>query len=425
MGDLKQAHADLDASDLVPLRRNRDFTLLWSGQAISALGNELSAIGYPLLALAVTGSAARAGLVGSSELITMLALLLPAGSTADRRPRKQVMVVSALVQMLALGSVAVAALTGHVTLAHLAVAGAVEGAGSAYYLGANRGALRRVVPKPQLSTALSRSQARDQAASVLGPPLGGLLFSVARFLPFACDSVSFGVVSLTSALVRRPVDPVPAPQAAAEPAWRRLTAGLRFVAGDGYLRTVAAWAALVNFTATGMMLSVIVLARSRGAGPSTIGTISAVFSVGGLLGALLAPALIRRYSRRMLVLLASWLLVPCPVAMFLAPSPVLIGVAGAVSVCAVSPVNVILLTRAYELTPHRMQGQSGNAMLLLGFCLKWAAPTVFGVLADTFGPGPTVLVGAGLYGATATWLQGRRALRQLEAPVPHPAGAAV
>ncbi|MDI5966986.1 MFS transporter [Streptomyces sp. SL13] len=423
MGDTKQAIAD---PVLTPLHRNRDFTLLWSGQAVSALGNELSAIGYPLLALAVTGSAARAGLVGSSELVTMLALLLPAGATADRRPRKQVMVLSALLQALALASVAVAAATGHVTLVHLVVAGALEGAGSAYYLGANRGALRRVVPPPQLPTALSRSQARDQTASVIGPPLGGLLFSVARFLPFAFDAFSFGVIAVTSALVRQPVDPVAATQQAGpQGVLRRLTAGLRFVAADRYLRTVAAWAALVNFTATGMMLSVIVLARSRGAGPSTIGTISAIFSVGGLLGALLAPTLIQRFSRRTLVLLASWLLVPCPVAMFFAPSPVLIGVAGAVSVCAVSPVNVILLSRAYELTPHHMQGQSGNAMLLLGFCLKWSAPTVFGVLADTAGPGTAVLVGAGLYGVTAMWLQGRRVLRQLEAPVSHPAGVEV
>jgi MFS family permease len=423
MTDTEQARAD---PVLLPLHRNRDFTLMWTGQAVSAIGNEVSAIGYPLLALAVTGSAARAGLVGSAELVTMIALLLPAGATADRRPRKKIMMLSALLQALALASVAVAAATGHVTLPHLAAAGALEGAGSAYYLGANRGALRRVVPAPQLAAALSRSQARDQAASVLGPPLGGLLFSAARFLPFAVDAFSFGVIAVTSSLVRRPVDPEPAAgQGAPEGMWHRLTAGLRYVAGQRYLRTVAAWAALVNFTATGMMLSVIVLARSRGAGASAIGTISAVFSVGGLLGALLAPVLIRRVSGRTLVLLASWLLVPCPVAMFLAPTPVLIGVGGALSVCAIAPVNVILLSRAAELTPHHMQGRSGNAMLLLGFCLKWSAPMAFGLLADGLGPGTTVLVGACLYGATAMWLQGRRVLRQLEAPVPHPADVVV
>lgn len=179
---------------------------------------------------------------------------------------------------------------------------------------------------------------------------------------------------------------------------------------------VALWAAAVNAVATGMMLLVIVLARSRGAEPSQIGVISATFSAGGLLGALGAPRLIGRHSGRTLVLTASWLLVPCPVAMVLAPSPLLIGVAGAVSVCAIAPVNVILLTRAYELIPHEMQGRAGNAMLLCANSLKWLTPVVFGAMADSWGPVLPIMAGAGLYGITAVWLQGKGVLRQLDAP---------
>jgi MFS family permease len=424
MDDTHSAAAE-PAIELPPLRRNRDFSLLWSGQAVSAFGNELSEIGYPLLVLAVTGSAARAGLVGSAELIAMLIALLPAGVAADRHPRKRIMVASSLVQLAALGSVAVAIFVGEVHLAHLALAGALEGAATAFYVGASRGAVRRVVPRPQLSLALARTQARDQAAAILGPPVGGALFGVARFLPFAFDAVSFGAVALAAALVRGPVDPESVPKAATEPVLRRVTAGLRFVGGNRYLRTVAGWAAAVNAIATGMMLLVFVLARHRGADPSTIGAITATFSAGGLIGALLAPRLITRYSGRTMVLLASWLLVPCPLAMALVPSPLLIGVAGAVSVCAITPVNVVLLTRAYELAPHQMQGQAGNAMLLLGLSLKWLAPTVFGVLADTLGPVKAVMVGSGLYAATAVWLQGRAALRQLDRPVPQQAAVAM
>jgi hypothetical protein len=45
----------------VPLRRNRDFLLLQAGQLLSEVGTESAAIAYPLLVLAVTGSAAKAG----------------------------------------------------------------------------------------------------------------------------------------------------------------------------------------------------------------------------------------------------------------------------------------------------------------------------------------------------------------------------
>jgi hypothetical protein len=47
-----------------PLRANRDFQLLWAGQAVSVLGSRVSQIAYPLLVLAMTGSPATAGVVG-------------------------------------------------------------------------------------------------------------------------------------------------------------------------------------------------------------------------------------------------------------------------------------------------------------------------------------------------------------------------
>ena len=47
-------------NELTPLRRNRDFLLLQAGQLLSTFGAAMSAIAYPLLALALTGSAAKA-----------------------------------------------------------------------------------------------------------------------------------------------------------------------------------------------------------------------------------------------------------------------------------------------------------------------------------------------------------------------------
>ncbi|MGH2871801.1 MAG: MFS transporter, partial [Solirubrobacteraceae bacterium] len=63
----------------VPLRRNRDFRLLWGGQAVSALGSQVSLIAYPLLVLATTGSPARAGIVGFAAQAPIAALAMPAG----------------------------------------------------------------------------------------------------------------------------------------------------------------------------------------------------------------------------------------------------------------------------------------------------------------------------------------------------------
>src|SRR5919202_453726 len=78
---------------VVPLRRNRDFNLLWGGQVLSDLGTRISGIAFPLLVLALTGSPAKAGLLEFFATIPLLTLTLPAGALADRWNRKQTMIV--------------------------------------------------------------------------------------------------------------------------------------------------------------------------------------------------------------------------------------------------------------------------------------------------------------------------------------------
>ena len=75
-----------------PLRRNRDFQLLWGGQAVSLLGSQTSKIAYPLLVLAMTGSPAKAGIAGFAAMLGYLLFPLPAGGLADRHDRKRIMI---------------------------------------------------------------------------------------------------------------------------------------------------------------------------------------------------------------------------------------------------------------------------------------------------------------------------------------------
>lgn len=407
-----------EAPQMVPLRRNRDFNLLWSGQAASALGTEISEIAYPLLILAVTGSAAKAGLVGAAGLVATLVTLLPAGVVADSYPRKRIMVVTSVAQLLVVGSVVPAVLTGHVWIAHLVAVGALQGVAGAFYSGASRGAVRKLVPKPQLSQALSRTQARDQGAYLIGPAVGGTLFGIARSLPFLLDSVSFGVIAVAAGLVRGQVDPDPGTAPVREPLRRSVTKGLRYVTGSRYLRTVAVWAAVINGLAMGMLLMIIVLVRYRGGGPEAVGLVSATGPVGGLIGALVAPRIVARVPGRTVVVLASWVMVLCPVGIALAPTPALIGVSGALAMFVTMPVNIVLQTRAAELTPHEMQAQTSNAMSLVGTSLKWLGPLAFGLAADRFGAVGTTLASAVVYVATAVWLQYQPVLYQLNEPAP-------
>ncbi len=71
---------------MIPLRRNRDFQLYWSGQLVSALGTRVRAIATPLLVLGMTGSPAAAGLTAFAFTLPMVVLTLPAGAVEMNTP---------------------------------------------------------------------------------------------------------------------------------------------------------------------------------------------------------------------------------------------------------------------------------------------------------------------------------------------------
>jgi hypothetical protein len=75
----------------IPLWRNRDFLLLWSGQLISSIGTQVSQLAFPLLVLAITFSPAQAGIVGALRGLPFAVLCLPAGALVDRWDRRKVM----------------------------------------------------------------------------------------------------------------------------------------------------------------------------------------------------------------------------------------------------------------------------------------------------------------------------------------------
>ena len=81
-------------TELVPLRRNRDFILYQSGGLLSTFGSGISGIAYPLLTLALTHSAAKTGYVGAVEFLPLVILSAPAGVAADRFDRRRLMIAA-------------------------------------------------------------------------------------------------------------------------------------------------------------------------------------------------------------------------------------------------------------------------------------------------------------------------------------------
>src|SRR4051812_39887454 len=94
------------------LARNRNFLLLQGGQLLSTVGSQASNVAFPLLALALTHSPAKAGLVGFAGILPYPLLMLPAGVVVDRLDRKRVMVVCDAGRALGMASLGVALVLG-------------------------------------------------------------------------------------------------------------------------------------------------------------------------------------------------------------------------------------------------------------------------------------------------------------------------
>jgi len=178
--------------------------LLQAGQLLSSAGTQSTSIAYALLTLALTGSPAKAGLVGFMRLAPFAALALPAGVAADRFDRRRIMVAADAVRGIALGLLAAALVAGRASFGAILAVAFVEGAGTAFFFPASAGALRSVVPTRQLPSAAGAGQARQATVRLAGPPLGGALFGIGRAVPFVFDALSYGGSLVSVLLMRTP-----------------------------------------------------------------------------------------------------------------------------------------------------------------------------------------------------------------------------
>ena len=273
------------------LARNRDFVILWAGGAVSELGTSMSQLVFPLVGYAITHSTAEAGLATTGLLLGGVVVRLPAGALVDRFARSRVLVTTNVVAALVYGSLAVALLAGHLTLAHLVIAGFVSGATDAFDSPATSASVRTIVPKPQLPLAYTRLEARSRAAHLIGPPLGGALYSWIRGLPFVVDAVSYAAEAFAITRLRTPL---PAPKRTPQSVRADMAEGLKFVWVNVGVRCMMIWGGLINFAGSFMFVAVTLRLIERGTRPAAIGLVETAAAVAGLAGALVAPMIIRR-----------------------------------------------------------------------------------------------------------------------------------
>lgn len=372
------------------LARNHDFTALWIGQTVSTLGSRMSMFVFPLLAYALTGSALLAAAAEALHLLGVAGALLPAGVLADRVDRRRVMRAASGCGVVLYATLAAAGVGGALTLPHVLVVALLSGVCAGAFAPAETSAVRSVVATEDLTTALSQNQAREHVAGLLGAPLGGALYAVARWLPFAADAVTYAVSWALLGRIR--TDLSPEPHAGARPRVRDdLRAGAGFVLGHPFFRTLLVWSALTNLLVNALFFVAVLRLIEDGVDPVHLGLVETAAGAAGILGAVVAPWIIERFATGRLTVVIAWSFLPLLVPMALWNSPVVVAAALAVVLLLNPAGNAGIGAYRIAMTPRDLLGRSQSFMTFCSMSAMPLAPVLAGAALSLLGGSGAVL----------------------------------
>ena len=259
-------------------------------------------------------------------MIGLVAMLLPGGVLADRIDRRRLLRAASALGVLAYASLAAMVALGHAGPLPLAAAALCSGIAAGLFGPAELSAVRTVVKPEDLPTALSLNQGRQHVAALVGAPVGGLLYGVARWLPFAVDATSYIFSWILLGRLNADLSPPP-PRNARGSVRADLREGMAYVWGHRLLRLLAGWSFLTNLSMNALFLIAVLRMITEGVDPLHIGLVETVAGACGILGALLAPRLIARIPTGRLTITIAWTPVPLLVPMAVWGTPAVVAAA--------------------------------------------------------------------------------------------------
>lgn len=372
------------------LARNHDFTALWIGQTVSEIGSRMTLFVFPLVAYLLTGSALLAAATEAVHLLGLAGALLPAGVLADRYDRRRIMRIASGTGVLSYGSLAAAGIAGSLTMPHLLVVALLTGIGAGMFMPAEISAVRTVVTAEELPTALSQNQARLHVAALVSAPLGGVLFAIARWLPFAFDAVTFAVSWLMLGRLRTDLSPAPYTGPRRRPV-RELGAGVRFVWARPFFRVLMVWSALSNLAVNALFFAAVLRLIEGGFDAWHIGLVEAVAGLAGIIGAVVAPWLIERTPTGRMTVVIAWSFLPLVVPMALWNEPLVVAAALGLGMLLNPAGNAGISSYRIAITPPELVGRVQSTAQFASISAMPFAPLLAGLLLTSVGGPATIL----------------------------------
>ena len=289
-----------------PLRHGRDFRLLFTGQLVSTLGTQLTAVAVPYQVFRITHSSLDVGLVSTAQLIPLVTFSMVGGVMADAHDRRRVLMITEVLMAVASTGLALNGGLRHPALWPLYVLTAVQGGLAGFDRPAFNAAIPRLVPTSDLAAAYALWQVQYQVGIVVGPSIAGVILAGGGLSTvYWIDVVTF-VVSFASVTAQRAQPPLSVTDRPS--VWRSAGEGLAYIRGRQVIQGV--YLLDIDAMVFGMpraLFPALGLDLFHG-GARAVGFLYAAPGVGALVGALTTGWVksVRRQGRAVIVAVVLW-----------------------------------------------------------------------------------------------------------------------
>jgi MFS family permease len=379
---------------------------LWTASTVSNLGDGVDVAALPLLAASLTRNPTVVAGLAAMAFLPWLVFALVAGALVDRLDRRRVMIVADSARAVLVGVIAITVATGTVHIWLLYVIAFALGMNETLFDNAAQSILPMIVVPDLLETANGQQYAAEVVGNqFVGPPLGGLLFSVAIATPFVLDGVSFALSAILIATIAGSFRTAAASRAAAAP--RRsiraeVAEGVRWLRRHRLLKTLALLLGLMNLCMNmGFAVFVLFAEQILGLDDRGYGLLLGAMAVGSVLGGLFGARIARRLGSSAALISSIAVTGATELAVGLVSSAWV--VAGLMWLAGLFSVvwNVITVSLRQRIIPDELLGRVNSVYRFLGWGSIPIGSVLGGLLASAFGLRAPFIIG-GVVGVAAT-----------------------
>jgi MFS family permease len=259
----------------------RDFRIYYAGNLVAQIGTWMQTVTQSWLVLLLTNSPFLLGLTATLQFGPILLLSAFAGVLADRRTKRNILILTQAVQgMLALG-LGLLVWRGRVQFWQVAVMAVMWGIMSALDQPTRQAFIMELVGRRYLISAVGMNSASFNAARIVGPAVAGVLIArVGLFLGFMLNALAFvvSIIAVSRIPARRP-----APRTTTATFMEDLAEGIGHAVRSPTLRFILALQLIVSFCVFNFSVYVPLLARHvLGLGSEGFGFLMTSLGVGAV-----------------------------------------------------------------------------------------------------------------------------------------------